>query len=291
MKRWWCGLLLAWALASHAAIEVTDDRGRAVRFAQPPQRIVTLLPSLTETVCALGACSRLVAVDNYSNWPATVAALPHVGGVDDASIEAIVAARPDVVLLSNTSRALARLESLGVPVLGLDMKTMGDVRHALERVARVLGSKEGPAAWNRLQAEIDAAAGEVPPRSRRTTVYVEVGGGYAASASSHIGEILTRLGATNVVPGELGTVPKLNPEFVVRADPQLILVGARSAQELPQRPGWNRIRAVRERRLCILTSAQGDVLMRPGPRLGEAARVLAKCLRDQGTGAPSGAAR
>jgi iron complex transport system substrate-binding protein len=115
---------------------------------------------------------------------------------------------------------------------------------------------------------------------RGTTVYFEVSnGGYAASESSHIGTVLARLGVVNVVPGHLGTVPKLNPEFVVRADPQVIMVGDRNVAELPARPGWQRIRAVREGRVCAFTSAEGDVIVRPGPRLGEAARVLADCLR------------
>jgi iron complex transport system substrate-binding protein len=84
-----------------------------------------------------------------------------------------------------------------------------------------------------------------------------------------------------VVPGQLGTVPKLNPEFVVRADPQLIMISERTAAGLKQRPGWNRIRAVRDGRVCGFTSAQNDVIMRPGPRLAEAARIMARCLRGE----------
>src|SRR5205814_1899363 len=108
---------------------------------------------------------------------------------------------------------------------------------------------------------------------------VEVGSGpYAASEISHIGELLTRLGVANVVSGSLGSVPRLNPEFVVRADPQVIIVSARDAAELRLRPGWDRIRAVREGHVCALDAAQGEVLMRPGPRLAEAAQVLARCV-------------
>ena len=86
------------------AVQLTDDRGITVTLAAPPQRIVSLLPSLTETVCELGQCPRLVGVDRYSNWPASMASLPRVGGGLDPSIEAVVALKPDLVLLAWLAR-------------------------------------------------------------------------------------------------------------------------------------------------------------------------------------------
>lgn len=270
---------LVFAVVAHAAVEVQDDRGRTVRLAQPPQRIVTLLPSLTESVCVLGACARIVGTDSFSDWPESVRRLPRVGGVDDMSIEAVVALRPDLVVLSDTARALPRLEALGVPVLGLRLKTLDDARRTLDKLAQVLGTHNAEATWQGLQRAIDAAAASVPAAARGVRVYFDIGSGYAASASSHIGEMLARLGAANVVPGDLGTVPQLNPEFVVRADPQLVIVGRPREAELRRRPGWQRIRALREGRVCVLDEAEEDVVMRPGPRLSEAAQVLARCLR------------
>jgi iron complex transport system substrate-binding protein len=266
MRRLLLLFLLAVFVPAHAAVP-----------ARPPQRIVSLLPSLTETVCALGACDRLVAVDDFSDWPASVQALPHIGGVDDVRIESVVALKPDLVLLSSTARALPRLQALGVPVLGLDLKTLGDAKHVMETLGRVLAVDAAPV-WQRVEAGIAAAAARVPPEARGVRVYVEVGGGYAASASSHVGEMLQRLGAVNVVPGSLGTVPLLNPEFVVRADPQLVIVPASNIAEVRRRPGWSRIRALREGRVCVLGQVDGDLVMRPGPRLADAAAVLARCL-------------
>src|SRR3954462_7180342 len=83
----------------------------------PPKRIVSLLPSLTETVCVLGHCDALVGVDDFSNWPEQVQRLPHVGGLEAANVEGTVALKPDLVLLSQSSRAAARLQSLGIAVL------------------------------------------------------------------------------------------------------------------------------------------------------------------------------
>ena len=125
----WRGLLaLLWLGASAAqALQVTDDRGVTLNFAQAPQRIVSLLPSLAETVCELGHCGRLVGVDRYSNYPASLQKLPQVGGGLDPNIEAIVALKPDVVLMAKSSRAGERLEALGLKVVALEPKTHADV--------------------------------------------------------------------------------------------------------------------------------------------------------------------
>lgn len=279
MKRLFFALLCALALHAHA-LSVVDDRGLEVSLPKPPQRIVSLLPSLTEIVCELGACDRLVGVDNYSNWPAAAEKLPHVGGLEDASIESIVSLQPDVVLLSVSSRALARLEGLGLKVIALEPKTLADVHRVIGKVGQILEVPGAPALWKRIDNGVNLAAKSLPAALRGTTVYFEVNNGpYAASESSFIGEMLARIGAANVVPGKLGPFPKLNPEFVVRADPQVIMISDRNAQALKDRPGWSRIRAIRDRRVCLFTPAQGDVLVRPGPRMAEAAQLIVQCLQ------------
>jgi iron complex transport system substrate-binding protein len=272
---------LLYALALHAqSVTVVDDRGVEVSLPKPPQRIVSLLPSLTEMVCELGACDRLVGVDNYSNWPAAVHKLPHVGGLEDASIESIVSLQPDVVLLSVSSRAMARLEGLGLKAIALEPKTLADVHRVIGKVGQILEVPGAPVLWERIDNGVNLAAKSLPAALRGTTVYFEVNSGpYAASESSFIGEMLARIGAANVVPGKLGPFPKLNPEFVVRADPQVIMISDRNAQALKDRPGWSRIRAIRDRRVCMFTPAQGDVLVRPGPRMAEAAHLMVQCLQ------------
>ena len=220
-----------------------------------------------------------MGVDNFSNWPEPVRKLPHVGGLDDASIERIVALKPDLVLLGAGSRALGRLEGLGIRVMGLELKTLADVQRVLGKVEQALGVGGADRVWQRIEAGIEAAARTVPPAVRGTTVYFEVSSGpYAASESSHIGQILARVGGANIVPGRLGTVPKLNPEFVVRADPQVIMVSEREQLVARDRPGWSGMRAVRDGRICTFTAAQGDVIVRPGPRLAGSGQVMGGCL-------------
>lgn len=273
------------------ALQLTDDRGVLVQLPAAPQRIVSLLPSLTESVCELGACARLVGVDRYSNWPAPVRALPQVGGGLDPNLEAVLALKPDVVLLATASRASARLEALGLKVVALEPKTHADVRRVLTRLGELLEVTDALRVWRVIDAGVAAAAQSLPPELRKTRVYFEVNRApYGAGTSSFIGETLTRLGVQNIVPPELGPFPKLNPEFVVRANPDLIMVGDRNFQGMTQRPGWDRIRAVREQRLCVFPLEQSDVLVRPGPRMAEAARIMARCLLDKGLAKPAGGA-
>jgi iron complex transport system substrate-binding protein len=277
----WCLLALACS-ALAAPLSVVDDRGVQVTLPASPQRIVSLLPSLTETVCELGACARIVGTDRYSNYPAAVQKVPKTGGLDDANIELIMALKPDVVLLAISSRVTDRLESLGLKVIALEPKSYEDVHRVAGKVAQVLDVvPEGERLWQRLEAQLNEAARSVPALAKGLTVYFEVDSApYAAGESSFIGHTLTRLGAVNIVPGKLGPFPKLNPEYVVRADPQVIMVSVKSAAGLAGRPGWDRIRAVKTRHVCAFTTEQGDVLSRPGPRMGEAARIMAQCLRD-----------
>lgn len=280
--------LLGLAATAHA-LQLTDDRGVSVTFAQSPQRIVSLLPSLTESVCALEQCQRLVGVDRYSNYPASVQRLPVVGGGLDPNIEAIVALRPDVVILATSSRAGLRLESLGIKVVALEPKSHADVRRVLGKLGQLL---EIPAAqgadrlWRVIDSGVSAAAQSLPARARKTRVYYEVNRGpYAAGQTSFIGETLARLGVENIIPAALGPFPRINPEFVVRANPDLIMVGSRNVQAMASYPGWSSIKAVKEQRICVYSAEESDVVVRPGPRMAEAARIMASCIaRKAGAG-------
>lgn len=245
-----------------------------------PQRIVSMLPSLTETVCALGHCDALVAVDAYSNFPPQVRSLPRAGSLDGADLERILALHPDLVLLAKSSRLADRLRSLGLPVLVDEPMTVADVRASIHGLAQRLGEQAaGERLWQGIEAGIALAAQSVPPALRGQSVYFEIDSSpYAAGPASHIGELLARLGARNIVPAGLGAVPRLNPEFVVRADPQVVILSSRDRDALARRPGWSTIRALRTGRVCALAPAEDDVVARPGPRLAEAARILARCL-------------
>lgn len=276
---WLC--LLSWVAMTASASTVLDDRQQAIHIPAAPQRIVSLLPSLTETVCVLGRCERLVGVDRYSNWPASVWSVPVVGGGLDPSIERIVALKPDLVLAAGSTRGAERLEALGLKVLRLEPRNHADAQRVFMAVGQALhlSTAEVQRAWQRIEAEVKTEVGGLSPAARSMRVYVEVSPTpHGASESSFIGETLQRMGVGNILPARLGPFPQVNPEFVVLAQPDVILVGDSSRDSLLKRPGWSRLSAIQQQRVCVLTPAESDMLVRAGPRMAEGVRLMVACL-------------
>ena len=292
MSRWqgvFVTLLLGWltlvGASAQAALQITDDMGVVVQFERSPQRIVSLLPSLAETVCELGQCQRLVGVDRYTNWPDSLKNLPRLGGGLDPHIEQVVALRPDMVLMASSSRAVERLRALGMKVVALEPKSHADVQRVLLKLGQLLEVSDAARVWRGIDAAVTSVAHALPAGVRGTRVYLEVNSGpYAASESSFMGETLARLGVSNIVPASLGPFPKLNPEYVVRANPDLIIMGHLSLDGLEQRPGWRSMQAIRGGHLCVFSAEAADTLARAGPRLAEGARLLAQCLASKSPG-------
>ena len=287
LKAWglaWLFLVICTGLAQ--AVTVRDDRQQEVSFSQAPVRIVSLLPSLTETVCALGQCRKLVGLDRYSNWPASIRQLPRLGGGLDPNIERVVAQRPDLVLMATSARGAERLQALGITVLALEPRTHADLQRVINTLAQVLGvpASESERLWREINAGVLAAAQSLPPQARGQKVYVEVSPTpYGASESSFIGETLTRMGLRNILPGSLGPFPKINPEFVVRAQPDIIMAGDSSRASMLQRPGWSQLKVIQSDQVCVFNTDESDMLVRAGPRMAEGARLMAQCIaRSQG---------
>lgn len=245
----------------------------------PPQRIVSLVPSLTEAVCMLQACDRLVGVDRHSNWPESVRHLPTLGGLDDTPLERLIALKPDLVLLPPSSRLVARLQDMGVATLALPTDSHADVQAALQAIGKRLGcAGAATQLWDESQAQIRRAAQSISSSLRGLRVYVEVSSEpHAAGPGSFLGQTLQSLGMVNVAPATGSPFPRLNPEFIVRAQPDVIVAPQANFERMRQRPGWSELRAL-SNPACALPPARWELLVRPGPRLGLAAQALADCL-------------
>lgn len=271
-----------WACAQSAqAVTVLDDRQQKVQIVQAPQRIVSLLPSLTETVCALKQCHKLVGLDRYSNWPESIQSVPRVGGGLDPNIESIVALKPDLVLAAGSTRGADRLQALGLTVLRLEPRNHADALRVWRTVAQALHvpTADSDRVWQGIQAGVQAAVQSLSPAARQQRVYFEVSPApYGASESSFMGETLTRMGVANILPASMGPFPQVNPEWVVQARPDVIMAGDSSRASMLQRPGWSRLRAMQGQRLCVFKPHESDMLVRAGPRMAEGAQLMADCL-------------
>lgn len=280
------GLLAVWALTTMSVasagtgVRVVDDTGAVLMLNKPPQRVVSMLPSLTEVVCDLGHCQHLVGVDRWANWPASVRSLPRLGGLEDPNVEGIVALKPDVVLVSSASRLATRLRQLGVNVVQLDTTDLPGVQRVMRKVAALWGDTAvADARWRELQAQLAQAARMVPAGWQGARAYVEVSRTpFAAGQASYVGQVLQHMGLGNVVPASLGAFPQISPEFVIKARPDWVVVSKGDLPHLQSRPGWAGLSALQGRRWCALGPEQMDLLARPGPRLGQAALMLAQCV-------------
>jgi iron complex transport system substrate-binding protein len=281
------GLLAATTLAAQTLpYTVVDDTGRSVTFARAPQRVVTLLPSLTETVCVLGACDRLLGTDRYSNWPTTVKNLPKLGGGLDPNVESVLGLRPDLVLVSRSSPAVQRLRDVGLRVLAFDANNRAEQVLVMRKVAQSLGLslQQLQPVLDRIEQSVQQAAARVPASQRGRSVYFEVSASpHAAGQASFIGELLQALGLRNIVAADMGPFPKLNPEWVLRQAPQIIMVSEANWPALRARPGWASSSTMQKAlgQACVYKAKEHDILVRPGPRLDEAVALILRCLDSQ----------
>lgn len=270
-------------IATAQPVQATDALGRDVALAAPALRVVSMVPSHTETLCALGACDRLVGRDSLSDAPAAALAAPSLGTAFAPDLEALVAAAPDLVLADAFTGLPEALAPFGIAVYAGTPQQLDDLAPYFADLGALLGLVDEAA---ELAAEVAAgfeavraAVAELP----RPTVFVEIDATpYAAGPTSLVGAVVQLAGGAHVVDAALGDYPQVDPEYVVAQDPEVILLldapyGV-TAEQVAARPGWSVLRAVRDGRVIELTAAEADVLSRPGPRLVEAAWAIARLL-------------
>jgi len=268
---------------------VVDDAGRTIALDGPARRIVSLVPSVTETIVALGAADRLVARTRYDRDPA-LAQLPSLGGGLDPSIEGIVALEPDLVVAWNArdDRALVpRLRDAGIPVYSAEIQDTTVIYGTIERMGVLLGETgRADSVAGALRDTLREIALEVLPPPRPRALYLIAGDPpRTAGPATFIGQALSIAGADPAFPEIADDWPTISLEAVVARDPDVIVLpvgeGIPGLEALEREPGWRDLPAIRAGRVVEIDA---DLLARPGPALGRAARVLRQGLLDVGGG-------
>ena len=286
-------VLLAAAIFVVGCGGVAEETTPGVETGSAPQRIVSLAPSLTETLFALGLGDRVVGVTRYCAHPPEVAELPKVGGHLDPNFEAIVALEPDLVVLIPSGEASGkRLESLGIPVLKIDQHDVESLLASISILAEACGVEEtGARLRSAMETRLDAISRIVEGAPRPRTVVVvghDISGGivrsvWAAGPDTFYDGVLEIAGGVNAVAGGLVRYPELSREGLATLDPDVVLdvvagVEERGAEIDDIYAGWGglvELRAVREDRVQVL---EGDLMVVPGPRLPEMVAEIAKAL-------------
>jgi ABC-type Fe3+-hydroxamate transport system substrate-binding protein len=262
---------------------VVDDAGVGVHLAAAPERIVSLIPASTELLFALGEGDRLVGRTTWCDWPKDAEAVPNLGNGIDPSVEAVVGAKPDLVLLyrSGSNRAAAeRLRGFRIPVLELEFNTLDDFR----RITRLLGNVLGvQSRADSLVARTDSALARVAPPvdtggTQRPSVFILVWDRppMALGKGSFLSEIVERAGARNIFEDMAAPSGPVSIEAVAERDPDFILTTSTEVPAFAGRAEWQVVRAARERRFLRVSGSEYN---RPSPRMPDAVRALADSLR------------
>lgn len=260
------------------AIVLVDDAGDSVRLARPAERVVSLIPATTELLFAIGAGPQVVGRTRFDDWPPAALAVPSVGDGLDPDLEAVLAQRPDLVVLyrgAGTSTAVARLRSLGVPALLLRTDRLSDV----PRVARLLGAATGhlggaDSVAARFARELDSASVDT---STDTTGHPSVlllawdDPPLTIGAGSFLDELVRRAGGRNVFHDLGAASGPVSLEAIVARDPDVVLTLGADTARLAARPEWRTVRAVRLGRFIVM---HGSQFSQPSPRSPEAVAEL-----------------
>ncbi|MYC90394.1 MAG: ABC transporter substrate-binding protein [Gemmatimonadetes bacterium] len=287
-------LVITWALggcapaesAEPAAISVADDAGRTVSLPSPARRVFSLIPSLTESVTALDA-GVLIARTRFDRAP-ELAHLPSLGGTIQPNLEALADLEPDLVITwadANQRSFGDRAEALGIPVYRAEVETIAAVRSHLRRLGTLLGRAErAEALIDSLDHALTGVAASVRGRER-VAVYYSVWHDppQTTGPGTFIDEVIEHAGGRNIFADATRSWPRVSVEAIVRRNPDALVIArhAPDAKGIPwiEGPGWRDLEAVRNGRYLVV---DGDLFNRPGPRVVEAARRMARFLHGPG---------
>lgn len=267
---------------------VTDDAGRTVTIPAEPRRILSLAPSNTEILFALGLGDRVVGVDNFSDYPPEAAALPRIGDLMNPNYEAMAALSPDLALaIGGSDEVWKKLEELGVPVLVIQPRTVAEVIDSIRLVGRITGAQEAAEALARSMAErVEAVQRQAAALSHRPRVFWEVWDDPLMSAGpgSFFDDMIRLAGGINVAGDAQSPWPQVSPEAIIARDPEVILTTqAEWAERLRSGalPAWAGTTAVRQGRIHVV---EDNLVSRPGPRIVEGLEQVARAIQSQGAG-------
>ena len=265
-------------------VSITDFQNRSVAISKRPERIVSIGPSNTEFLFALGAGDRVVGTDDFSDEPAAAKTKDHVGGVK-VSLEKVVSLKPDLIIAVKFSDGtIEALSQLNAAVLVIDPQNAADVARSATLIGQAIGA-DGAKLAREIQAQLDAVKAKTDA-APKLKVFHELDASdpakvYTVGPTSFIDDLIKIAGGANVFASAKTAYPAVSGEEIIRSDPDVIVLGdalyGTSVESITSRPGWSGLSAVKNKRVYAGLS----VFSRPGPRLGQAAQEYAKLVHPE----------
>jgi iron complex transport system substrate-binding protein len=267
----------------------TDDMGKEVSIDKVPQRIVSHVPSITETLFALGLGDRVVGVSDYCDYPEEAKLKPSVGNYYNPSIEPIVALEPDLVLTDGHSESIKGLEALGITFFVIDPKDIDGILKDIELLGKITGvEREAKALVSEMNGSLAqvVSLAEGAPKVRVFYVFdaTDLNNPWTAGPGSFVDALITMAGGENIAAQAPGAWVQFSIEQLVSSDPEIIMIDTIhgtaivSEEELRAHPAWREITAVKQGRIYTV---DGDLVNRSGPRIVEGLEEIAKIIHPE----------
>ena len=266
-------------------VTLTDALGSKVTVARKPQRIVSLAPTVTEILFAIGAGDRVVAAADPADYPSQAAKLPRVGGWFTPSAERALGAAPDLVIGSrgNPPDFLNSLRKSGVTVFTIDPAKLDDITAAVKSIGAITGAEQGAdRVVAEMQSRLDAITSKLKdvPETKRPTAFIVISTNplWTAGSGTFQDDAIRAAGARSIATDRKGFTP-FSTELLMAADPNYLLLSTMEGnpdqmkREVLADPAMKRMSAAREGRLVVLDANQ---IMRPGPRIVDAIEAMAR---------------
>ena len=258
----------------------TDFQNRSVTVSARPERLVSIGPSITAFLFALGAGPRVVGVDDFSDEPAEAATREHVGGIK-VNFEKVVALKPDLVFsVKFSDGTIEKLQSASLNLVVVDPQSVSDVAKTAALLGKAVGA-DGEALARSIQQRVDAVKAKIATTTTRPRVYHEIDASdpakiFTVGPGSYINDLIDIAGGANVAARAASAYPQLSAEEILRSDPEIIVLAADAYSSKPgdvaARAGWSILAAVKNNRVFTIDP---NLINRPGPRVGEAAERYA----------------
>jgi iron complex transport system substrate-binding protein len=272
--------------ASPFPAKLIDFQNRSVTVPARPERLVSIGPSITAFLFALGAGPRVVGVDDFSDEPAEAATREHVGGIK-VNFEKIVALKPDLVFsVKFSDGTIEKLQAASLNVLVVDPQTVGEVATTARLIGQAVGA-DGDALGASIKEKVNAVKTKTATATTRPRVYHEIDASdpakiFTVGPGSYINDLIDIAGGANIAARAASAYPQLSAEEILRSDPEIIVLAADAYSSKPgdvaSRQGWSIISAVKNNRIFTIDP---NLINRPGPRVGEAAEAYAKLVHPE----------
>jgi iron complex transport system substrate-binding protein len=276
-----------------SGVTITDVAGRTITIAAPPKRIISLAPSTTEILFAIGLAPKIVATDDFSDYPAEAKNLPKIGGLNAAyNFEQIVALKPDLIFAAGITppEAIKTLEDLKLPVVvvGAEKTTFDSIFNDIGVVGRATGQAEqATQVTSAMNDQLAALKAKLAAAQEKPLVYWELDATdpakpFSVGPGNFVGDMIALAGGTNVFEKAESPFPQVSAEQVVAANPDVIILSdaayGATVESVLKRPGWQVINAVKQQRVAPIDD---NLVSRPGPRIVAGLEATARIIHPE----------